>query len=67
MNNEQRTMNNHPFLSQSAVDDNAYAKMAQAVNPYGDGRAAKRIVRQLPVYRYHNLQTRERKEVDAGK
>ncbi len=30
-------------------DSAAYAKMAQAVNPYGDGRAAERIVKQLLI------------------
>ena len=28
-------------------DDSAYAEMAQAVNPYGDGRSAGRIVATL--------------------
>ena len=30
-------------------DDSAYIKMAQAVNPYGDGQAAKRIVERLLI------------------
>ena len=29
------------------ISDDAYAAMAKATNPYGDGRAAERIVRAL--------------------
>ncbi len=33
-------------------DDNAYQKMAQAVNPYGDGKAAIRIVKVIKDFLY---------------
>lgn len=33
-------------------NDNAYNKMAQAINPYGYGNAAKRIVIKLLVQKY---------------
>lgn len=32
------------------TDKNAYDSMAQAVNPYGDGRASQRIVEALRYY-----------------
>ena len=43
--------------TQALLDDEGeYAQMAQAVNPYGDGQAAGRIVRALvgePVEMWH--------------
>jgi UDP-N-acetylglucosamine 2-epimerase len=33
------------------TDEHAYAKMARAVNPYGDGHASSRIVQALLDYR----------------
>ncbi len=41
-------------------DDNTYAKMAQAVNPYGDGKAASRIVMRLIVGRSQISKTEAR-------
>ena len=35
-------------------DENAYAKMARAANPYGDGTASKRIVQAI-LARFNNL------------
>jgi UDP-N-acetylglucosamine 2-epimerase len=37
------------------TDPKAYQKMAQAHNPYGDGKASERIVRAIVRYLEHNV------------
>lgn len=44
------------LLEELLTDEQRYAAMAQAKNPYGDGRAAERIVRELYAY----LQSKQR-------
>ena len=36
------------------IDENAYNKMADSVNPYGDGKASERIIQAI-LYYYSNF------------